>query len=509
MEHHTTPRTDLREALAPLTRRVWLIVAIVVTVTGLAYWHYSGEPKTYEASARIFVGATAADTAISGNEFLDPTRNAANLAAFIESRKIGDAVARDLEGKNITLGSIEAQPVEDTDFITLTSEANSARDAAGTANGYATAFLRYRSRRIQNEAQLARQVAERQLAALPRTNVNGDERRALQAQIDRYRAVETLPVGRAELVDDALVPSSPTGPAVTRITIFAFVLALLAGISLAYLLERLDRRIRKASEIEPLIHSPILSVIPHSGRLATARPGETLPADLVESFRTLRTNLQVHRGETPTRTILVASAVAGEGKSTVANHLALALREYGARVALVEADLRRPTLSRRLGVDRSPGLSEHLAGRASLDEVLQPLPEEHRLRATVTARGSETVALEQRGGTIDVLPSGQTPNDPLALLRGERFNELFSTLHDDYDYVIVDSPPLMAVSDALPLASAVDGVLLVVRVGLATRKGVTRAVHLLENATGRRHLLGAVATDAEISDVAEGYGGYY
>jgi Mrp family chromosome partitioning ATPase/capsular polysaccharide biosynthesis protein len=506
---------DLRDTLAPILRRKWLVAVIVALVTATAYLYYANEPKQYETSARVFVGETATDQAIAGNESIDPTRNTNNLAQLITSRRVSQQVALDLARRGVRPRKVSAAPVEETDFIEITAEAYNAEAAAATANAYAAEFLRYRSRQIRSEARLAREVAERELASLPRTDVTAVSRRALRSQIQRYRAIETLPVGRAELIDPAVPPLEATGPDVVRIAVFAFFLSLLAGISLAYVLERLDRRIRGAHEVERLVGAPLLTVVPHSTRLARATPGDALPPDVVESFRTLRTNIQIAGSHRPVRVLLVTSAVAGEGKSTVAVNLALAFREYGARVALVEADLRRPTLRERLALAPGPGLTEYLAGVVGAEEIRQPQSAERRLYAPVAAVGQSKPAVQaperpaDRGGSLDALPAGAVPADPLALLRGERFADLFAGLRDEYDYVIVDSPPLMSVSDAMPLAKVVDGVVLVVRVDLASRKGVTRAVELLRRSAGEDAIVGAVAADAEVRDVAEGYGGYY
>jgi Mrp family chromosome partitioning ATPase/capsular polysaccharide biosynthesis protein len=505
---------DLRENLAPILRRKWMILAIVLAVTGAAYAYYVNEPKTYESKARVFVGETATDQAISGQEFADPVRNTNNLAELLTSRRVSTAVNRDLARRGIRPKEVNADPVEETDFIEITAEANGAEDAAAVANAYAREFVAYRSREVRGEARLARQVAERELSTLPRNESTAASRRALRSQIQRYRAIETLPVGRAELIDEAIAPEKAIGPDVPRITIFAFVLALLAAISLAYLLERLDRRIRGAHEVEKLVGAPLMTVVPHSGRISRAKPGDALPPDVVESFRTLRTNVQITGGQRPARVLLVTSAVAGEGKSTVVMNLALALREYGARVAIVEGDLRRPTLRERLGLEPAPGVTEYLAGVVSLEQAVRPLSAERRLYAPVGGSGDgEGEEARDRipgtGGSLDAMTAGTTPADPLALLRGERFAELFQTLRDEYDYVILDSPPLMSVSDAMPLAKVADGVILVVRVDVASRKGVTRAVELLHRSAGRDAIIGTVASDAEVRDVAEGYGGYY
>ncbi len=512
MAEQTGTSGDLRENLAPILRRKWMILAIVLAVTGAAFAYYANEPKVYESKARVFVGETATDQAISGNEFADPVRNTNNLAELITSRRVSTQVNRDLRRRGIKpTKEIVADPVEETDFIEITAETNSAEGAAFIANAYAREFVAYRSREVRGEARLARQVAERELATLPNNVSTAASRRALRSQIQRYRAIETLPVGRAELIDEAFAPREAVGPNVPRITIFAFVLALLAATALAYLLERLDRRIRGAHEVESLVGAPLMTVVPHSSRIARAKPGDALPPDVVESFRTLRTNVQIAGSNRAARVLLVTSAVAGEGKSTVVMNLALALREYGARVAIVEGDLRRPTLRQRLGMEPAPGVTEYLSGIVSLEQAMRPLSAERRLYAPVTAGGDGDGEHLPAGitGSLDAMTAGTSPADPLALLRGERFAELFRTLREEYDYVILDSPPLMSVSDAMPLAKVADGVILVVRVDVASRKGVTRAVELLHRSAGRDAIIGTVASDAEVRDVAEGYGGYY
>ncbi|MFI7587879.1 CpsD/CapB family tyrosine-protein kinase [Spongisporangium articulatum] len=203
-----------------------------------------------------------------------------------------------------------------------------------------------------------------------------------------------------------------------------------------------------------------------------------------EAFRTLRTNLQFTNVDDPPRVIVVTSALPDEGKSTTSANIALTLALSGASVALVEADLRKPAMSKYLGVSSGAGLTNVLAGQYDLREVLVPY-------------GQENLAL---------LPSGPKPPNPSELLGSAHMSSLLETLSTHFDYVIIDAPPLLPVTDAAIVAAMADGALVVVRHGKTTREGLDRAVQSLKAVNAK--LLGTVLNFAPRKKRGGGYDGY-
>ena len=260
-------------------------------------------------------------------------------------------------------------------------------------------------------------------------------------------------------------------------------MALVLGILLSYLFDRRDRRIRSLAELEPLFEVPVLATVPHVRRAEPKRkdPGG-VPAPLRESHRTLRVNLDIARGLRHSKVILVTSALPGEGKSTIVRNLAITYREAGARVAIIEADLRKPALAAKLGVDPGPGLSEALAGDA--EPHMQRVPD-----------GAEH--LNGGGGRLDVLVAGTDPTVPTVLLTGERMRHLIAGVVPAYDLVLVDSPPALVVSDALALLAVVDGAIIVARAGTITPPAASRLRRTVERVSRVNgvQLIGAVVND--------------
>jgi Mrp family chromosome partitioning ATPase len=239
----------------------------------------------------------------------------------------------------------------------------------------------------------------------------------------------------------------------------------------------------------------MLASIPHGDPAPTDRDGRVLISDRHrEAFRTLRTNLDLQSLDRPVRTILVASALPTEGKSSVVRNLALAYREAGLRVAVIEADLRQPSLPKMFRVRRDPGLTNVLSQQTTSSEALQTV-----------AAGEAEGTLEERApadGSSDgfaraqlvVMTSGPNPANPPAVLGATRAHEVLREVAGDHDIVLVDSPPLLAVSDAIPLLSVVDGTLMVARLGLTKRDAARRVMELIHRVPDAR-VLGVVAND--------------
>nr|WP_296778756.1 polysaccharide biosynthesis tyrosine autokinase [Rhodococcus sp. (in: high G+C Gram-positive bacteria)] len=280
------------------------------------------------------------------------------------------------------------------------------------------------------------------------------------------------PAAGVRLVEQAQESSTPISPKTTRNLALGAAVGLLLGIALAVLRDRLDNTIKSRTKLEAAAKTPLVGSLPFDKSLkeaAIVQFGGAHSAS-AEAYRELRTNLQFLEVDHPPRVIVVTSAVPGEGKTTVAVNLALALAEAGHHVALVEGDLRRPRVSKYLGLIGSVGLSTVLAGQADLSDVLQPSSFEG----------------------LDVLASGPLPPNPSELLGSEASRRIIEELRGRFDYVIIDGAPLLPVTDSALLTTHSDGALVVARFGHTTENEVGRAVGNLE--TIGAHILGAVFT---------------
>lgn len=265
------------------------------------------------------------------------------------------------------------------------------------------------------------------------------------------------------VIQPAVVPDAPIKPNKVLNLGLGLVLGLLLGIGLAVLREMLDTSIKGPQDLEEL-GVPVLTNVPLDKR--TQRSPIAFRADAhgprAEAYRTLRTNLQFVDVDNPPRIIAVTSALPGEGKSTTALNLAAALAEAGSRVCLLEADLRRPSIAKAVGIVGEVGFTTVLVGRAPVDSVLQSL-----------------------GTNLTVMTSGAVPPNPSELLGSRHAREVIEQLSSEFDFVVVDTPPLLPVTDGAQLATIVDATLLVHRVGKTTRDQLIRSVSALEK-VGRR-----------------------
>jgi len=307
-------------------------------------------------------------------------------------------------------------------------------------------------------------------------------------------------------VDPAMIPSTPTRPAKSRNIALSFLVGLVGGIGLALLREYLDNTVKTPDDVETLARLPSLAVVPaFTDENGTSRKSRLLGASvnghekrielvaqhlpksqMSEAFRALRTSLLLSQAGHPPQVILVTSALPREGKTTAAANLAVTLAQLGDRTLLIDADLRKPGIGRLLNLTEGKyaGLSSYLAGVSSLDLVTVPHPSIPNLVA---------------------IPTGPLPPNPADLLSSHKLADAIGQLRREYKFIVVDSPPIMAATDAVIVSVQADGVLLVVRSGETPKEAFTRARDLLTNVKCR--LLGVVlnAVDSTAPDYYYSY----
>jgi capsular exopolysaccharide synthesis family protein len=287
-------------------------------------------------------------------------------------------------------------------------------------------------------------------------------------------SLETPPDKRAssvkvEVVAGPQLNEVPVSPRPVRNLGLAALLGLMIGAAAAVLRELLDTTVKTSEALQALASAPVLAGVPFDadakgGPLMVAAGGHSARA---EALRQLRTNLQYVDVDRPIKTLVVTSAVPGEGKSSTACSLAILFAEAGQRVLIIDADLRRPRVADYLGLEGGVGLTTVLAGKASVDDVLQ-----------------------RYGTALWVLPSGFLPPNPSELLGSRHMADLLDELREQFDMIIVDCPPLLPVTDAAVVAARADGALLLAKARKTTSAQVTNAVQALQSVDAR--LLGCV-----------------
>lgn len=501
---------DVRDYLRPIWRYKWLVVLLVIVATAVVYAKQSRLPQEFAASTRVYVGLPTASQILGGTGSIVGDRNVANQAALVTTRATAQAAARDIgfQGRPSSLLSrVTATAETTTDFIEIRATGPTGRSAADTANGFARAFIRLTGETNRQRAVEARTLAQRQLAGVPRGLNFADQREALQAQIGQLSAAINTPSGSAEIVDPAQPPSQALSPRPGRDAVFAFVVALAAGIGLAFVLARLDRRIRRVEDVPTAYGLPMLAAVPHSSETHALQDGKnaTLGA-LKETFRGLRSNMLLAALGTDVRVLVVVSATPAEGKSTTTRNLALAYHEAGVSVCVVDADLRRPSQRRLFHLpDVHVGLTDVLVGQAALDEALVEIP----VSEAVVPRGAagRTTASEADPARFSLLHSGLEPANPQAVLASEPTRELIEELKRRFDLVLIDTPPLLVVTDAVPLVVEADGVVVVGRVNQTNRDSASKVAELLGRT--RANVLGVVGNDVSGFGQKAGQYAYY
>jgi non-specific protein-tyrosine kinase len=506
--------------LRPVWRFKWFALLIVVVATAATYMYTNREPKKYESSTQLYVGQSDIDQLLSstqaGSSSTDQ-RTLANQARLITTPQVATAVDKFLKLGRTTddlLASISVHPDTDADFLTIVATAGTPRGAAALADAFAHEYLRVRTNTAQHEAKSQLTITKATLARTPTSN-----RLARSALKDRIRTLENAaldPPQSGQQLSAAEIPTSPVSPKPIRNAIFAAALALLLAIVLAYVFDRSDKRVRSVRDVEELLDLPVLASLPAVKKpLPDHGSRDAIVPELREPSHTLRVNLDLLRVKRGARVVLITSGLPGEGKSTVARNLALAYRDAGLRVALIEADMRRPTQSALLDLARGPGVAEVLQGTAQAPQAWQTMhPEQWTATGAPVAvpNGSNgthaPTGASPHNGRLDVLVAGNGGENPGLLLYPVALRELLTQASSTHDIVLIDSPPVLMVSDAMVMAPLVDSVVLVIREGTSTRTSVERLKRTFD-ATPDTDLLGSIVNAVDLSSGYDGYSGYY
>jgi Mrp family chromosome partitioning ATPase/capsular polysaccharide biosynthesis protein len=507
--------TDFRDYVRPIWAHKFMILVLVAAVTAGTYWYYNRQPRVYQSSTQVFVGTTDSSAAPE----LGDDRVLVNQAQLLRTPKVAARVAKDIGFKgdpSALLGAISVTPTTGSDFLLLTGTAGDPNFAALVANGFAEAFIHARS----DDAANANNEKIATLTTQLEQTTDRTLRKAIQSRINDVRLdAITSNGGEASQVTPAVPNGLPLSPHPRRNAIFGFALSLLLGVIGAFGLERVNRKIRSPEEAERAFGLPIIASVRRARDIAPRIEDKAAISDTIrETFRFLRSNLELSAADGEIGTLLVTSGIGGEGKSTVVRNLALVYAEAGLRVAIVEADFRRPSLATTLGAHPGPGLSNVLIGIDPLNEVVQRIetyvptppvsaasevPHSAVVTATAVLPRSEGTGVRNGNGSrpktdgrLDIVTSGPRASDPPALFSSADFRAVLDRLARDHDLVIIDSPPLIPVSDSLPLLSVADATVLVCRVGKTSVDDAEHTLELVSRTPGAR-VLGLVVNDVE------------
>lgn len=493
---------ELRHQLSVLRSWFWLLVLGVFLTGGAAYVVSINVPKVYEGKVTLIVGQSTQATNPDLNQLLASQRLSQTYAEIATTSPLLQAVITG-NGLVVTVDDfrkrVTAVAPRDSILVHLTVEDGNPERAATLANSLAAEMIAAspaiagRDSQVQQfidadlaaiQTQIETTQAEIQVLTGVASRSSAQEQRlqALQGRIVVLRQTYATMLGFSSnnganlltVVDPASPPLQPASPRVLLNTFLAALVGLLLALGIAFLIEHLDDTLKTPGDVEAVAGLPTLGTITKMRggkerseiyRLATLHHHL---GSVAEAFRSLRTSIEFASVDRPVRTLLVTSAIPGEGKTTTAANLAVVFAQAGRRTLLLDADFRKPGIHRIFDLPNSQGLSSLLRSDASgLDDVAQATEQEN----------------------LRVVTTGPLPPNPAELLGSQRMRTILERLVESTDLVVIDSPPLQAVTDAVLLSSFSDGTLLVIDAGRTHRGSVQRAREALMQAGAR--VLGA------------------
>jgi succinoglycan biosynthesis transport protein ExoP len=488
----TRDNSALREFVRVIKRRRLVVIVCLLLVPAAALvWSLSQE-KEYESTSALLFRTAALDQSLPGSSLLsnseDPTRAAETNVNLVSLGKISERTAKAVDEPGVT-----AAYVADAVSVSLKGESEIADVnvtttdpvlSAKIANAFAASYVSFSREADRNRVLAAQTQVEERLQVLSTEELKTEEGRELEQQARQLGVLASLQTGDAEVVQRAIPNTNPVAPQTKRNVALGAALGLLLGIGLAFLLEQIDTRIKDDGMIEQIYDLPILARVPQVPDFEpTAGDPTKLPVPLSESFQMLNANLRYFNFHRKLDSILVTSTAPQEGKSSVAWGLAVTAAGSGKPVLLIEGDLRQPTLSKRLQKVPKSGLSLILAGIDSLEGALVSVP---------VGAGSTP--------DLHVLPAGPIPPNATALLESPVMAALLEEARAQYDFVIIDAPPII-VADSIPLMSQVSGVVIVSRLKTTRIEAAEEMRELLTHVGATP--LGIVVNGSEIP--REGY----
>jgi capsular exopolysaccharide synthesis family protein len=489
---------ELRDYLRVIWRRKGVIALAAAVVLAASLASSFLQTPVYSASSEVLLQPRVGDTLFDPNtgQYVDPNRAIATEIRILKSQPVRDAVRAKLgRAPDVSVASAGV-----TNVIDVTAESTVAKQAADVANAYATAYIDARRKQQVDDLLSASKEVQAKITEL-QTQVDsatGPQKDTLIAQqslfkqkLDQLQVDASLKTGGAQLVTSATVPTVPVRPTPVKSALLALSAGLLFGVALAFLVDYLDDSVKTKDDLNRVVpERPVIGLIPLvEGWKADESPKlisiEEPTSAAAEAYRTLRTSIQFLALDRPVRTLHITSPGPQEGKSTTLANLGVALARAGQRVIIVCCDLRRPRIHEFFGLSNDMGFTSVLLGKVPLSAALQKVPGQARL---------------------SVMASGPLPPNPSELLSSKRTIDVLTSLQAESDIVLIDSPPVLPVTDALVISGRVDATILVCVSGATTRKDAARAVELLDQVDAP--LVGTVLNGVSAANTY-GYGGQY
>jgi capsular exopolysaccharide synthesis family protein len=489
----------LRTYLAVLRRRKWWVIVLALLGLAASLALSLRQPKQYSATAQLLVQSSGQGINLGSAPQEVTTTDVQTDLQLATSAPVITLVRGKLGGAP----AISASEVAQTNVIALTAISSTPARAALIANTYARAFVQQTQNAAIKNLTTASTTLHRQINALGRqlrslqnqasaaTQVSAlaNQQAVLKEEVAQLQVNGATSTSGVEFVTPASAPTSPSSPKPTQDALLGLAAGLMLGLGAAFLRDSLDDTLTSKEAAERSGGAPAIAMVPlvnswrkRNQAVIASSDEPTSPA--AEAYRSLRTSLQFIRQAHELRTLLVTSPAAAEGKTSTLANLGAVFAQGGERVALVSCDLRRPRLGTFFNIEEQSGLTTVLLGQQTLEQALQQVP------------GYDC---------LWVLGAGAVPPNPAELLDGPGAREVFTALQENFDLVLVDSPPALPVTDALVLSKYADGTLLVVAAGQTRRAELQRAAERFAQA--KSPVVGIVLNEVtKQSGYGSGYG---
>ncbi len=500
---------DVRRYIGVLWHWAWLWILAFILIGSGTFFVSSQLTPVYQASTSILINEAPTTKSADYNSILTNERLTQTYSQLLTKQPALDGVIQVL-GLDLTVRDLKAmisvQPVRDTQLIEIQVEDTDPLRAALIANALVMEFARQNQALQSSRYQASKESLEKQLdqidqqiqqasAAIAKLGSSDsdlaekDRLQAFQAQyrqtyvylLQSYEAVrlaEAQSTSNVVQAEPAVAPTTPIRPRVLLNTALASIVGLLLAIGAVFLIEALDDTLRNPEDISRRLGVPILGLIARHQMEDRSPVVLNQPrTPVAEAFRSLRTNIQFTSVDRSIRSLLVTSPSPGDGKSTIALNLAAVVAQNDRRVVVLDADLRRPLVHKAMHLPNLRGVSDlFVQSSVMLNDVIQ----------------------QTSIPSLQVITSGNLPPNPSELLGSEKMGEIMHSIQTQADLLVIDTPPVLAVTDAAVLSPRVDGVILVVRPGATKLAACKQTVDQIRQVGG--HVLGVVLNDVEISN---------
>jgi tyrosine-protein kinase len=512
---------ELRDYLNVIKRRKWwLLITIIVITSAALIFSYFFQTPVYQASSWVVIKEKPLESSVLDQTISQlssqPERSVETNVELLKTKEMAKKVIDSLQldtSSGALLEKMSVKPISNTNIIEIKARDRYPEVARDIANQYAIVYQDWRRsenvkdiskarsevwevlQKTKDEAiDLSRQIQGNFTAANIPEEVKVEQQIAYNYYVELQRIYRQLSIsedlmsGGLEVVSDSDAPSSPVVPRPLRNGLLAFFLSVMLGLGLAFLVDYLDDTIEGRDEAQRLFNAPVLGEIPRQRELEDDQRRSTLvmvsdpKSPISEAFRALRTNIQYINYERQLKTLMITSCGPAEGKSFVTANLAVALAEAGHEIMIIGADMRRPAIKDFFHISNEEGLSSLLIGRKSFEECLKS------------------------GGkpNLSILPSGPLPPNPSELIGSRRMNEVLAKSKTMADIILLDTPPVLAVSESAVLAPRCDGVIIVVNIDVAKKDEVRKTHDLLMQV--KSNVVGLIINYVEGT---KSYGYYY